>query len=117
MELKDDSGSIIRGSVDVQDRKGSIEITAFSHNLSLPTNVMTGKITGKIKHSLVLIQKEFYSSFFYFYKDSVLEKRLSLPNLSGITLMTLNKKQNILIYYLKTFGSLAYSLSCMTLTT
>jgi len=43
MWLKDDGGSIIRGSVDVQDREGSIEVTAFSHNLSLPTDAMTGK--------------------------------------------------------------------------
>ena len=44
--LKDDGGADIKGSVDVHDRNGSIEITGFSHNLSIPTDGMTGKITG-----------------------------------------------------------------------
>lgn len=65
--LKDDGGADIKGSVDVQDRDGSIEITGFSHNLSIPTDVMTGKITGTRKHSAVLIQKEFDSSSPYLY--------------------------------------------------
>lgn len=55
--IKDDGGSIIRGSVDVNDREDSIEVTALSHNLSLPVDAMTGKITGTRKHSPVLIQK------------------------------------------------------------
>lgn len=66
--LKDDGGADIMGSVDVQDRDGSIEITGFSHNLSTPTDAMTGKITGTRKHSAVLIQKEFDSSSPYLYK-------------------------------------------------
>lgn len=66
--LKDDGGADIKGSVDVQDREGSIEITGFSHNLSIPTDLMTGKITGTRKHSDVLIQKEFDSSSPYLYK-------------------------------------------------
>lgn len=66
--LKDDGGADIMGSVDVQDRDGSIEITGFSHNLSIPTDAMTGKITGTRKHSAVLIQKEFDSSSPYLYK-------------------------------------------------
>ncbi len=36
--LKDDGGADIKGSVDVQDREGSIEVTGFSHNLSLPSD-------------------------------------------------------------------------------
>ena len=66
--LKDDGGADIKGSVDVQDRDGSIEITGFSHNLSIPTDGMTGKITGTRKHSAVLVQKEFDSSSPYLYK-------------------------------------------------
>lgn len=38
--LKDDRGADIKGSVDVHDREGSIEVTGFSHNLSLPTDGM-----------------------------------------------------------------------------
>ncbi|WP_105589351.1 Hcp family type VI secretion system effector [Cronobacter sakazakii] len=66
--LKDDGSADIKGSVDVRDREGSIEITGFSHNLSIPTDGMTGKLTGTRKHSAVLIQKEFDSTSPYLYK-------------------------------------------------
>jgi len=68
MWLKDDGGTDIKGSVDVLRREGSIEIHGFSHNMSLPTDGMTGKITGTRKHSAVLLQKEFDSSSPYLYK-------------------------------------------------
>jgi len=66
--LKDDGGTHIQGSVDVQDRDGSIEINGFSHNLSIPTDGMTGKITGTRRHSAVIIQKEFDRSSPWLYK-------------------------------------------------
>ncbi|URN99766.1 Hcp family type VI secretion system effector [Leclercia adecarboxylata] len=66
--LKDDGGAHIKGSVDVIDREGSIEINGFSHNLSLLTDGMTGNITGTRKHSAVIIQKDFDSSSPYLYK-------------------------------------------------
>ncbi|MBK0031196.1 type VI secretion system tube protein Hcp [Erwinia sp. S43] len=46
MWLKDDGGADIKGSVDVQDRNGSIEIIGLSHGLSLPVDPANGKITG-----------------------------------------------------------------------
>ncbi|HAU5566515.1 TPA: Hcp family type VI secretion system effector [Serratia fonticola] len=66
--LKDDGGADIRGSVDVQNREGSIEITGFSHNVRLPTDPMTGKATGTRKHAPIIIQKEFDASSPYLYK-------------------------------------------------
>lgn len=36
--LKDDGGADIKGSVDVQDREGSIEVVAQKHNLYIPTD-------------------------------------------------------------------------------
>lgn len=66
--LKDDSGADIKGSVDVQDREDSIEINEFSHSLNIPTDPMTGKITGTRKHSAMIIQKEFDRSSPYLYK-------------------------------------------------
>lgn len=66
--LKDDGGALIKGSVDVKDREGSIEVNGFSHNLSLPTDGMTGVITGTRKHSAVLLQKDFDYSSPYLYK-------------------------------------------------
>ncbi len=44
--LKDDGGADIKGSVDVQDREGSIEVVAQKHNLYIPTDNNTGKLTG-----------------------------------------------------------------------
>ncbi|HFU1614110.1 MAG: type VI secretion system effector Hcp, partial [Serratia marcescens] len=43
--LKDDGGADIKGSVDVQDREGSIEVVAQEHNLYIPTDNNTGKLT------------------------------------------------------------------------
>ena len=40
--LKDDGGADIKGSVDVQDREGSIEVVAQQHNLYIPTDNNTG---------------------------------------------------------------------------
>ncbi|NUU67033.1 Hcp family type VI secretion system effector [Enterobacteriaceae bacterium BIT-l23] len=68
MWLKDDGGADIKGSVDVQDREGSIEVVGFSHGLNLPVDSNTGKITGTRSHSPVIIEKEFDSSSPYLYK-------------------------------------------------
>ncbi|WP_067704419.1 Hcp family type VI secretion system effector [Erwinia sp. ErVv1] len=66
--LKDDGGADIRGTVDVQDREGSIEILGFSHGVNLPVDTATGKITGKCSHAPISFEKEFDSSSPYLYK-------------------------------------------------
>lgn len=66
--IKDDGGADIKGAVDIQNREGSVEVNGFSHNLSLPTDGLTGKITGTRKHSSTIIQKDFDSSSPYLYK-------------------------------------------------
>ena len=66
--LKDDGGNPIKGSVDVQNREGSIEILSFSHGLLVPTDSNTGKITGTRLHAPLVIEKEFDSSSPYLYK-------------------------------------------------
>lgn len=66
--LKDDGGAEIKGSVDVNNREGSIEVTGFSHNLRLPTDPLTGSITATRNHSAMIFQKEFDSSSPYLYK-------------------------------------------------
>lgn len=66
--LKDDGGADIRGTVDVQDREGSIEILGFSHGVNLPVDSATGKITGKRNHAPISFEKEFDSSSPYLYK-------------------------------------------------
>ncbi|MRT03975.1 Hcp family type VI secretion system effector [Ewingella americana] len=66
--LKDDGGADIKGSVDVRDREGSIEVRGFTHNLSIPTDVNTGKLTGTRVHGAMLVEKEFDTSSPYLYK-------------------------------------------------
>ena len=68
MWLKDDGGADIKGSVDVQDREGSIEIIGLSHGLNLPVDSANGKITGTRQHSSMRIEKEVDSSTPYLYK-------------------------------------------------
>ena len=66
--LTDDGGAKITGSVDVRYREGSIEVTGFTHNLRLPTDPLTGKITSKRNHAPVVFQKEIDSSSPYLMK-------------------------------------------------
>lgn len=55
--LKDDGGADIKGSVDVQDREGSIEVVAQEHNLYIPTDNNTGKLTGTRIHTPFLVHQ------------------------------------------------------------
>lgn len=68
MWLKDDGGANIKGSVDVKDREGSIEVIGFSHGLNIPVDSRNGKITGTRSHSPMMLEKEFDSSSPYLYK-------------------------------------------------
>ena len=44
--LKDDGGAAIKCSCDGRDREGSIELRSIHHNLSISTDMNTGKLTG-----------------------------------------------------------------------
>jgi type VI secretion system secreted protein Hcp len=66
--LKDDGGALIKGGVDVNKREGSIEVVGFTHNLNIPTDNATGKLTGTRQHAAMVIEKEFDSSSPYLYK-------------------------------------------------
>ncbi|MEG5552276.1 type VI secretion system tube protein TssD [Enterobacter wuhouensis] len=68
MWLRDDGGADIKGSVDVKDREGSIEIISLSHGINLPVASMSGKITGTRQHSSMMIEKEVDSSTPYLYR-------------------------------------------------
>jgi type VI secretion system secreted protein Hcp len=68
MWLKDNGGLDIKGSVDIQDREGSVEIIGLSHGINLPVDNVNGKITGTRQHSSMLIEKEVDSSTPYLYK-------------------------------------------------
>ncbi|CFU89651.1 Hcp family type VI secretion system effector [Yersinia pseudotuberculosis] len=66
--LKDDGGADIKGSVDVQSCEGSIEIVAQDHNLYIPTDNNTGKLTGTRIHTPFVFTKEIDASTPYLYK-------------------------------------------------
>lgn len=82
--LRDDGGNPIYGSVDVQNREGSIEVLSFSHGLLVPTDNNTGKITGTRLHAPLVIEKEFDSSSPYLYKAVATGQTLKSAKLSGI---------------------------------
>ncbi len=101
MWLKDDGGADIKGSVDVLRREGSIEIHGFSHNMSLPTDGMTGKITGTRKHSAVLLQKEFDSSSPYLYKAVATGQTLKSAEFKWYHINYAGEKLNTSTYFWK----------------
>ncbi|CAM8462460.1 Hcp family type VI secretion system effector [Enterobacter hormaechei] len=90
--LTDDGGSKIAGSVDVRYREGSIEVTGFTHNLRLPTDPLTGKITSKRNHAPVVFQKEIDSSSPYLMKAVATGQTLKRLSSGGIALMTPGRK-------------------------
>ncbi|MGA2506758.1 MAG: Hcp family type VI secretion system effector [Chitinispirillaceae bacterium] len=68
MWLTDDGGKAIEGSVDVAGREKSIEIHEFEHEVRIPTDPDTGKLTGTRKHEAIRLVKAFDSSSPYLYK-------------------------------------------------
>jgi len=66
--LKDDGGAEIKGSVDVQDREGSVEVVAHEHTVYIPTDNNTGKLTGTRIHTPFMFTKEIDASTPYLYK-------------------------------------------------
>ncbi|MDF7675595.1 Hcp family type VI secretion system effector [Neisseriaceae bacterium ESL0693] len=66
--IKDDGGSDVKGSVTVQEREGSVEVLAFDHEVYIPTDGNTGKLTGTRVHKPVSFVKEYDASSPYLYK-------------------------------------------------
>lgn len=97
--LKDDGGTDLKGSVDVEYREGSIEVLGFGHGLHLPTDSANGKITGTRVHSALNFEKEFDSSSPYLYKAVAQGQTLQSGNLSGTGLTTLGRKLNTSICF------------------
>lgn len=56
--LIDDAGNQVKGSVDIHGREGSIEIVELMHNVELPGDSLTGKITRKCIHCDYALIKE-----------------------------------------------------------
>lgn len=57
--LTDENGSPMRGSSLVSGREGAIELKSFTHNVNIPVNGNTGRLTGTRVHMPIMFQKEF----------------------------------------------------------
>jgi len=79
--LKDDGGNPVKGSVDVHQCEGSIEITALAHSVSLPTDDLSGKITATREHVPFILTKALDSSSLYLYQFVSSGKRLKSAEL------------------------------------
>ncbi|WP_336756586.1 Hcp family type VI secretion system effector [Pantoea sp. USHLN298] len=66
--LTDDGGATLRGSSDVQDREGSMELRTLHHSLTIPTDPMAGKVTGTRQHAPFQFTKELDSASPYLFK-------------------------------------------------
>jgi type VI secretion system secreted protein Hcp len=66
--LYDEEGKLIKGSVDVTEREGSIEVTGMQHNLFIPTDDTTGAVTGARQHEAYTFEKTIDSASPQLYK-------------------------------------------------
>lgn len=57
--LTDENGSPMIGSSLVAGRIGAIEIKSLTHNINIPADSNTGRLTGTRVHAPVMFQKEF----------------------------------------------------------
>ena len=66
--FKDTSGGEIKGSVQITGREGSSEVMEFNHEVRIPTDVHTAKLTGVRMHNPVSLIKSFDAASPYLYK-------------------------------------------------
>jgi len=59
MWITDDQGNQVKGNVKVQGREHSMEVLSCQHEVRIPTDVDTGRLTGTRKHEPFVIVKEF----------------------------------------------------------
>lgn len=101
MWLKDDGGSLIKGSADVQGREGCIETIGFSQGLNIPVDNTNGKITGTRSHSPMFIEKEFDSSSPYLYKAAAKGQTLKSAEIRWYKINEAGQEEACFIMYLE----------------
>lgn len=57
--LTDENGSPVVGPCLVSEREGAIELKSLTHNVNIPVDGNTGKLTGTRIHMPIMFQKEF----------------------------------------------------------
>ncbi len=98
MWLKDDGGADIKGSVDVQDREGSIEIIGLSHGVNLPVDSANGKVTGTRQHSSMMIEKKWIVRPHTFTRPPQRGRRYKVQKSSFTISTTQGRKWPIILY-------------------
>jgi len=58
----EEDGKLLKGSVDVNGREGSIELVGMQHDIFIPTDDMTGTTTGTRQHEAYTFEKEIDAS-------------------------------------------------------
>ena len=74
--LTDENGSPIVGSSQVNGRIGAIELKFFTHNLNIPSDGNTGRLTGTRIHAPIMFQKEVDRTTPFLYKAITHNSRL-----------------------------------------
>jgi type VI secretion system secreted protein Hcp len=59
MWIKDDNGNDVKSDVKVKSREGSALVLGFEHEVRIPTDTDTGRLTGVRKHEPFVITKQF----------------------------------------------------------
>lgn len=75
--LYEEEGKLLKGSVDVTGREGSIEITGMQHDLFIPTDDTTGSVTGTRQHEAYTFEKMIDSASPQLYKALTTGKTLA----------------------------------------
>lgn len=68
VELYDDQGAKVEGSVKIAGRVGTVEALSFEHAVSIPTDPHSGQLTGTRKHDAMVFLKKVDKSSPYLYK-------------------------------------------------
>jgi type VI secretion system secreted protein Hcp len=64
----DETGSEIKGSVQIGGREGSSEVMEFHHEVKIPTDPHTGRLTGVRMHGPIKVIKSYDAASPYLYK-------------------------------------------------
>lgn len=68
IEIFDDQGNKIEGSVTIEGREGTCEVVEFQHEVRMPIDADTGQITGTRKHEPFVFTKGYDAASSYLYK-------------------------------------------------
>ena len=64
--LTDENGSPMSGSSLVVGRVGAIEIKSLTHNINIPVDSNTGRLTGTRIHAPIMFQKRIRPGYTFF---------------------------------------------------